>query len=383
MTTVLFDTDAMIRVGRQLRDYGRVTDPIASSMGKVPAGLPPALGDVIAECHRLDAGVRSLGGLIEGFGEFAFALGERVKAADLEGDTQAAIRLARIALFHLPLGQTVVVARIQFDELRRRWPEIYNALDDIKGAKAADDLLHGLDAAGLKNLDALAAFRRKYPHRPLPLGLRSLDETLRGASKMAKYLEGGGAIASVVARFLADLQRGDLSPGERAIRAAQQASIDFAAGRAGAAGVRLLVARIGLGAVRGPWGWALSGLGAVVSAVGADELGNKISGEVLFEPNPNDRARMRLPPEIRARIESEGRGPYNWPDINRPTPEMTHLLDLAHRQEGRINDMYSRLHSREPMDPIEYRRAAYDLVRELDARQGVAERLEALQDAKR
>ena len=384
MTTVLFDTDAMIRVGRQLRTYGRVTDPIAGSMGRVPAGLAPGIGDVTGECRRLDMGVRALGELVEGMGAFAVALASRVKAADLQGDKEQAINLARLALLHMPMGHSSAAANKVFAQLRDRWPEVYNSVQDIKSAKAVDELLRGLSPTKLHNFDARTEWRRLHPTGPIPNSLRELEKTLKGAGAVSELLQYGGIAASVAVQALMDLNRDDLTPAQKIFRAAQAGLIDVAAGRAGAAGVRVItLTKWGAKLIRGPWGWLASGLGAIATAVGADKAGNIISGEFLFESNPNDKSRMNLPTAIRSRIEAEGRGPYRWPEITQPTPEMRKLLVEAQRQEGRIGDLYSRMYANEPIDPVEYRRSAYDLIAELDRRRAIADRLEALQEAKR
>jgi hypothetical protein len=315
-------------------------------------------------------------------GSFAVALAERVKAADEAGDPELALMLARIALLHMPMAHTVVAAGTQLSRLKALWPDVFNSLDDIKHAEAVDELMKRMSAASLHNLDAIEAFRRRYPTRAVPSDLRSISRTMRAASRLAALLERGGIATSMVAQILKDLNRSDLTNAEKSFRAAEAGAIDVAAGRASAAGVKLLMVKLGLRVGRGPVGWVATGLGALLAAVGADQAARIVSGEILFDPNHNSEQMMKLPPEIRSRIEIEGRGPYRWPDITQPTPAMRRLLDQAHAQEGRINDLYARLHSKEPLDPIEYRSKAYDLIRELDHRAAIADRLQDLQNAK-
>ncbi|MEA2156009.1 MAG: hypothetical protein QOE11_2149 [Solirubrobacteraceae bacterium] len=383
MRTVLFDTEAMIRVGGELRHYRRVTDPIASAMGKVPAGLPPSMGDVEATCHFLQAGVNSLGDLIQGMGSFAVALGERVKAADEEGNPEYGLRLARIALIHMPAAHTTVVGGTSLARLQKLWPDVFNSMDDIRHAEAVDELMKHMSAASLHNLDAIAAYRRRFPGRPVPSNLRSISRTMKAAGRLASVLESAGIATSMIAQILKDMNRNDLSAAEKSFRAAQAGAIDVAAGRASSTGLRWLMAKLGLKTVEGPVGWIAMGFGALLSAVGADKAAQVVSGEILFEPNRNSEQMMKLPTAIRSRIEIEGRGPGSWPDITHPTPKMRSLLDEAHAQEGRINDLYARLHSPEPLDPIDYRTKAYDLIRELDHRNAIAHELKVLESAKR
>jgi hypothetical protein len=380
---VLFDTDAMIHVGKQLRHYTHVTEPIARSMGRVsPAALSPDVADVAPACEFLEMGVRSLGELVEGFGNFAVSLGERVKAADSTGGRERAINLARIALFHMPSGVLTTRAGRQLRQLERFWPDVFNSINDVKSAQAAEKLAGELAADAAKNIDAIAAYRRRYPGRPIPAQLREMDKKLRGAGKLASALKKAGIAGSVIAQLVSDYGRDDLTPAQKALRAAEAGAIDLGVGAGAAAGVKALLVKLGLAGVKGPVGWIAAGAGAVLTALGADKAGSIVSGAVLFEPNPNDKARMQLPPEVRSRIDSAN-GPYRWPDITHPNAEMRHILDLAHTQESRINDLYSQLHSRDPLDPVEYRSRAYDLIRELDVRADLADKLQDLQNAKR
>ena len=159
-----------------------------------------------------------------------------------------------------------------------------------------------------------------------------MDRELRKAGRLADRLKKAGIIGSVVA----DYGRDDLTPAQNALRAAQAGAIDIGTGAAAATGVKALLMKLGLTGIRGPVGGSLPARGA------------------------------------RSRI-VHANGPYRWPDISHPTPEMNRILDIVQAQETRINDLHFRLHSKDPMDPIQYESRAYDLVRELDRRDDLAD----------
>ena len=98
----------------------------------------------------MSQGVGTLGELVEGFGNFAVSLGERVKAEDAAGRRGRAIELSRLALLHMPTGGLLNKAGRQWDELRRFWPDVLNSMDDVGTSKHADKLWRGLAADAAK-----------------------------------------------------------------------------------------------------------------------------------------------------------------------------------------------------------------------------------------
>lgn len=372
---VRFDTRGMIRVGDRMRSFEHLAQSVGHDMGRVPSPLPPHLNSTVhMECKRLEAGVRSVGQQVQALSTIITAIAERVEAADAAGQGVVLDR-GKTVLLECLRKTSAAAERDALAMLRKTWPDVWNSLNDLRVSEAADDLVRNLDPSGMKRI--LAAIR--WPgHGPMPPGLKALTQTLRGADKLENILKWSGPGTSSLVQFLQDFSRKDLKLPAKLVRALESGALDLAAGKAAASATSLLLRTVRVFGRR-ITGWPIAVADVLAQVFGATKLHNILSGEFLFQPDPNNKTREALPNDVKDRLDAgtliAGRLPptagAKHPEIVRPL--VTRLQGLDQKIAGLYHEMYSH----EPMDPMDYREKVYKTLRLLDERQALAATLRA------